>query len=100
MKDWRGLAGTFGYTDAQVRNFEKDSDQTLAFLRHWWASNCKEKTVSLLIDHLKAMERDDAADLLEPYKYDTSDCKYFGFYCCCALLVRHGSNVELLMSRT
>ena len=89
MKDWRWLAGSFGYTDAQVRNFETDSDPTRAFLRDWWTSDCKEKTVSLLINHLRTTKRDDAADLLEPYEYDTIDCKCFGFHCYCVLLIEN-----------
>lgn len=70
MKDYQSLAGRLKYTYEYIRNFARERDPTLTLLQHWWSSKRgKEKTVSVLIEHLSDMERDDAVDLLRPYEY-------------------------------
>ncbi|XP_046859953.1 uncharacterized protein LOC124453229 isoform X2 [Xenia sp. Carnegie-2017] len=73
MKDYQSLAGRFKYTYDYILNFARERDPTLALLNHWWtAKRGKEKTVSVLIEHLSAMERDDCVELLQPYEFYSS----------------------------
>jgi hypothetical protein len=70
LKDYQSLAGRLKYTYEFIRNFARERDPTLALLQHWWSSKRgKEKTVSVLIDFLSDMERDDCVDLLRPYEF-------------------------------
>lgn len=82
MKDYQSLAGRFKYTYDYILNFARERDPTLALLNHWWtAKRGKEKTVSVLIEHLSAMERDDCVALLQPYEFHCKfifiNCSYF-----------------------
>ncbi|XP_028399837.1 uncharacterized protein LOC114523172 isoform X2 [Dendronephthya gigantea] len=73
MKDYQSLAGRFKYTYEYIRNFARERDPTLALLQHWWSSKRgREKTVTVLIEHLSDMERDDCVDLLRPYEFHNS----------------------------
>ncbi len=70
MKDYQSLAGRLKYTYEYIRNFARERDPTLALLQHWWSSKRgREKTVTVLIDFLSDMERDDCVDLLQPYEF-------------------------------
>lgn len=70
LKDYQSLAGRFKYTYEYIRNFARERDPTLALLQHWWSSKRgREKTVSVLIEQLSDMERDDCVDLLRPYEF-------------------------------
>ena len=77
LKDYQSLAGRLKYTYEYIRNFDRERNPTLALLQHWWSSKRgKEKTVSVLIEHLSEMERDDCVDLLRPYEF-YSECRFF-----------------------
>lgn len=70
LKDYQSLAGRLKYTYEYIRNFDRERNPTLALLQHWWSSKRgKEKTVTVLIEHLSEMERDDCVDLLRPYEF-------------------------------
>ena len=70
LKDYQSLAGRLKYTYEYIRNFDRERDPTLALLQHWWSSKRgKEKTVTVLIEQLSEMERDDCVDLLRPYEF-------------------------------
>ena len=73
LKDYQSLAGRLKYTYEFIRNFARERDPTLALLQHWWSSKRgKEKTVTVLIELLSDMERDDCVDLLRPYEFYSS----------------------------
>lgn len=70
LKDYQSLAGRLKYTYEYIRNFARERDPTLALLQHWWSSKRgKEKTVTILLELLSDMERDDCVDLLRPYEF-------------------------------
>jgi hypothetical protein len=70
MKDYKYLAARLKYTYECIQNFARERNPTLALLQHWWSSRRgKEMTVTVLIELLSDMERDDCVDLLRPYEF-------------------------------
>lgn len=70
LKDYQSLAGKLRYTYEYIRNFARERDPTLALLQHWWSSQRgKEKTVTVLMELLSDMERDDCVELLRPHEF-------------------------------
>ncbi|XP_048580644.1 mucosa-associated lymphoid tissue lymphoma translocation protein 1 [Nematostella vectensis] len=71
-KDVRTLAGKMGYSYTKVLNFERRLCPTGALLQDWMTESDKEgraRTVSILVQMLAEMRRDDAVALLKPYIY-------------------------------
>ena len=82
LKDYQSLAGRLKYTYEFIRNFARERDPTLALLQHWWSSSRgKEKTVTVLIEHLSDMQRDDCVDLLRPYEFSSKYRLCSNLYC-------------------
>ena len=62
-KDWKRLAGLMGYTNEEIKTFERQKDPADALLLSWRSKS--ENDVNRLIQMLKTMERDDLVKLLE-----------------------------------
>ena len=66
--DWRNLAGEFGCTYTEIKNYELEKDPTLEVLFAWW-NEPGDRTVSNLMSIIKKLRRADVLKILEPYEF-------------------------------
>ena len=69
-KDYKTLAGRMGYNVNEVKKFERHENPSDALLSHWGKK--RGNTVIKLIEILKNMENDAAAEILEKARGKTS----------------------------
>ena len=62
-KDYKALAGRFGYTAGELKTFQLQRDPADALLSHWATKS--DNDVNKLIEFLKKMDRDDLVKILE-----------------------------------
>ncbi len=76
-ENWRSLANHLGFTNRNILNFARVQvqDPTFSVLQEWWSGK-GVKTVTILLDILKKMNRFDCVRLLEAYEFTGKKFEY------------------------